>query len=189
MDTESLHCPNCGAALPLEGQERVVVCSYCQSTVRIAVEGASGAVLATAVAPEPELPEEVEAEILQLLREGQRIQAIRLYLQHKEVSLKEAKDAVDAMGKRIGMTFSDASGSLWPCVGIVVGFLLWMALIALTPAAVERGLLLLFEKSLPPGRVETIQVLTTLFLVVLSIAVFIVWLNVRNRKQRRRTGR
>lgn len=54
-------------------------------------------------APERDVPEDFEADLLRLLGEGKKIKAIKLYRQHKGSGLKEAKEAVELLGERHGM--------------------------------------------------------------------------------------
>lgn len=35
MPVESIHCPNCGAALPVTSYMPMTTCTYCHSTIRI----------------------------------------------------------------------------------------------------------------------------------------------------------
>lgn len=45
-----------------------------------------------------------DADLLSLLQNGQKIEAIKAYRQRYGVDLKAAKDAVEAMGKRAGIS-------------------------------------------------------------------------------------
>lgn len=47
--------------------------------------------------PLPTSAPELEAEVRELLRQGLKIQAIKIYREFHRVGLKEAKDAIDAM--------------------------------------------------------------------------------------------
>jgi ribosomal protein L7/L12 len=58
-------------------------------------------------------PEDFEADLLSLLEQGQKVQAIKLYRERAGVGLKEAKDAVEALARRHGIK---AAG----CASIVV---------------------------------------------------------------------
>ncbi|MCP4543168.1 MAG: hypothetical protein GY832_39140 [Chloroflexi bacterium] len=179
MSTESLHCPNCGAALRIENNANVVECTYCHSTVRIATDGSGESILTIDGSQEDSLPPEVVEKIEQLLREGQRIEAIKVYRQHTNIALKEAKDAVDALGERIGVTF-DSSASGWSCRAMVLGFLLWMGLVGSVPILVGKGFQLAFGDSILPEWVEGIQAVSGLCAIWVSIVGFIVWANVSN---------
>lgn len=50
-----------------------------------------------------DVPEGFEGEVLRLLGEGKKIEAIKLYREHQGGGLKEAKEAVDSLGERHGM--------------------------------------------------------------------------------------
>ncbi len=103
---ETFHCPNCGAPLDYDRHSDLVIrCPYCSSSV-IAPEA-----LRSTREPETDLPElsgEIDvssligqaahlAEISGLIRGGRKIEAIKRYREISGVSLKEAKDAVEAL--------------------------------------------------------------------------------------------
>ena len=68
--------------------------------------------------PKRNIPEGFfEGDVLRLLGDGKKIQAIKLYREHMGVGLKEAKDAVAALGEKHGIT---ARGS--GCLGVVLIF-------------------------------------------------------------------
>ncbi len=75
-------CENCGAAVTA-GADR---CGFCGVTF---------------VARAPGSPAGVDPELLRLLREGKKIEAIRVYHLARKCGLKEAKDAVDALEREI----------------------------------------------------------------------------------------
>ncbi|MBU1878033.1 MAG: hypothetical protein KJ734_03695, partial [Chloroflexi bacterium] len=130
------------------------------------------------------LSPEVEPEIERLLRAGQRIAAIKLYREHTDVSLKQAKDAVDAIGTSIGLPApSHGAMSSWSCViwagALVAGFLLWMVVLVLAIEGVGYGVRLLFGDTWSAAWGEMVQVCTGFFLVFASIAGFIMWGNAR----------
>jgi len=57
-----------------------------------------------------------EAEIVALLQQGRKIKAIKLYRERTGVGLKEAKDAVEAIGADRGIVTPSGSG----CLGVVL---------------------------------------------------------------------
>jgi hypothetical protein len=57
----------------------------------------------------------VEAEVLQLLKDGNKIQAVKLYMERTGTSLLEAKQAVEAFGETHG-TPRQKTG----CLGVLV---------------------------------------------------------------------
>lgn len=93
--SESFDCPNCRASLKYDSTKPslTVKCEYCGSTV-IVPESLRGRNKETIT--ESEQAEEM-ARVAQLVRDGQKIQAIKLVRETFGVSLKEAKDMVDAL--------------------------------------------------------------------------------------------
>jgi outer membrane protein assembly factor BamB len=84
-------CPSCGSPLnfPSDGS-RSVTCLYCNSSVIVPA--------ADAQADEPVAhAEEVLAAVRGRLMAGRKAQAVKLYRQHFQVSLAEARKAVEAM--------------------------------------------------------------------------------------------
>jgi large subunit ribosomal protein L7/L12 len=76
--------------------------------------------------PEKNIPEGLEGDVLRLLGEGKKIPAIKLYRERMGVGLKEAKEAVEALGERHGIV-----GRGGGCLGIVlvlVGFAMVLTL-------------------------------------------------------------
>ncbi len=94
------YCEKCGAALLSQGDEP-----------------ASAKGQSSAADPEAQgaLPEEIEAEVLAILENGRKIEAIKLYRERTGAGLKEAKDAVEALARQHGI---GASGS--GCAGAVL---------------------------------------------------------------------
>ena len=58
----------------------------------------------------------LEAEVLALLEQGRKIQAIKLYRERTGAGLKEAKDAVEALGEDGRIVTPSGSG----CLGVVL---------------------------------------------------------------------
>ncbi len=181
MGTESLNCPNCGAALHARSGEDAVVCAYCHSTIHITTQKITDS-NRIASADDAALSPSVTERIQQLLREGQRIEAIKLYREQTQHSLKASKEAVDAVAESMGLGDSIARRSRWTCVGLVVGLLLWTALLVLTPAGVRWAVGLAFGEAVSGETLETLQVVCTLFLAFGPVAGLVVWASVGNRK-------
>jgi len=57
------------------------------------------------------LTSEVRDEVVGLLREGKKIEAIKVYRKHVSVGLKESKEAVEAIGNDLGIV-TTGSGCL-----------------------------------------------------------------------------
>lgn len=71
--------------------------------------------------PKTEAPgSDVDREIVSLLEQGKKIQAVKLYRERTGVGLKEAKDAVDAIAAERHILAPAGSG----CLGIVLLFLM-----------------------------------------------------------------
>lgn len=85
---KSAKCENCGAGVT----PGAVSCPYCGSTFTAAAPGAPAA------APN------VDPEVARLLRANQKIQAIKVYREGRKCSLAQAKDAVDAIERSLGIT-------------------------------------------------------------------------------------
>lgn len=101
----TFNCPTCGAPLEYPGSGKLVRCPYCNSSVIVPETLRPGAQRRKSLpnrAPPPNpkrvfvTPGELD-EIKRLLRDGQRIEAIKRYRQATMLGLKEAKDAVDAI--------------------------------------------------------------------------------------------
>jgi DNA-directed RNA polymerase subunit RPC12/RpoP len=97
---DTFHCPTCSAPLEYSGSGSLVRCPYCNNSVIVPEELRSKK---SASHPEASAPGQtfISAEkmenISQLLRAGQKIEAIKIYRQATNLGLKEAKDAIDAM--------------------------------------------------------------------------------------------
>lgn len=85
-------CGRCGAPIaPGAG-----FCSFCG----VAFVGAGGAAGAVGAGP---AASGREGEIVELLRRGDKISAIKLHRELHHTGLREAKDAVEALEKRLGL--------------------------------------------------------------------------------------
>ena len=82
-------CPSCRHLIAV-GAER---CKKCGAPLSWEPQTAGAA-------PAGEAGDDGDQEILALLREGQKIAAIKLYREREGVGLKEAKDAVEALAAR-----------------------------------------------------------------------------------------
>lgn len=92
---QAFKCPSCTAALDYDGQAEAVTCDYCGTTVLV---------------PDSwrRIPSEVDSsdaeaanihEILRLVQDGRKIEAIKVYRETFDVGLKEAKEAVDHLSR------------------------------------------------------------------------------------------
>jgi ribosomal protein L7/L12 len=78
-----------------------------------------------AVPSGPQSDRDLEDEVVSLLEQGQKIEAIKRYRERTGVGLKEAKDAVERMAERCGLATSQGAG----CFGVVLlalMFLVWL---------------------------------------------------------------
>jgi len=111
-------CPKCGTSNPAG----TPLCGNC------------GANLPQEPAPDetagvPDQPSnESDDEVLKLLRSGQKISAIKAYREQTGVGLKEAKDAVEAMGAehKISSAPSGCSGVVLLAILIGGGLAAWV---------------------------------------------------------------
>lgn len=99
--TQVLKCPSCGAPLDyIPGQGLTIRCAYCDSTILPPEELRGGFPHLTPDAAFPGVPLGQMMrlkEVAEALRRGNKIEAIKIYREIFGVSLKEAKDAVEAM--------------------------------------------------------------------------------------------
>lgn len=85
-------------------------CERCGAEMPAAEEGAASTTTAAI-----KLPEDVESRIAGLLHDRQKIEAIKLYRQVTNAGLKDAKDAVEAMERKLGISSGGAG-----CAGMLV---------------------------------------------------------------------
>jgi ribosomal protein L7/L12/DNA-binding beta-propeller fold protein YncE len=111
--TQSFNCPSCGAPIDIDaGVDPVVRCQYCSNTVVIPAELRSAPGLtAGAFTGSLDLGDLTEIgpriqEIIELVHEGEKIDAIKLFRETFGTGLKESKDAVEALerGENIDLT-------------------------------------------------------------------------------------
>ena len=106
---------------------------------------------------------------------GDKIQAIKVYRNRTGASLKESKEAVESLAAGMGIELRSGQGDKKSCLIMTVGFLVWAGLIALSPAGVERLVHQTGNDSISSGLLLTLQILTPIFLVVLSIVMLILF--------------
>lgn len=88
-----VRCPSCGAPL----QQALPACPFCK--VALAWPGQP----APPVDPSASQSAEVPPEVLQELRNGNKIGAIKAYHTAYKCGLKEAKDFVDRLERQLGL--------------------------------------------------------------------------------------
>ncbi|MCA9942683.1 MAG: hypothetical protein KC449_04345 [Anaerolineales bacterium] len=91
---QSFECPNCQANLDYDAQSEAITvrCAYCSSTVIVPDS------LRTRRGQNAQQPE-VLAEVVRLVESGRKIDAIKLFREAFNVSLKDAKDVIDAIAQ------------------------------------------------------------------------------------------
>ncbi|MEM7335435.1 MAG: hypothetical protein AAF490_25375 [Chloroflexota bacterium] len=104
----SLNCPNCNAPLNFSDHPNQVSihCDYCNSTIIVPEEERS-----TINAPHSNNPQEAQimAEVTQLIQNGRKIEAIKLFRETFGVNLKEAKEVVEAMARYETVHFANST--------------------------------------------------------------------------------
>lgn len=84
-----VRCPSCGAPL----QQALAACPFCK--VALAWPGQP--------APPAQASPEVPPLVLQELRNGNKIGAIKAYHEARKCGLKEAKDFIDDLERKLGL--------------------------------------------------------------------------------------
>lgn len=115
-----LRCKSCGAGLHFEPGATATACPHCGT--EYVIELAAGEPPAIAY----------DAEIIELLRQGKSLQAIKHLRSRTGLGLKEAKDYVNTLARRENITVS-AGASQAGCIVIAaaVGVFLIGAVVAL----------------------------------------------------------
>lgn len=109
-------CPACGASLEIPSGQKMMKCIYCKSSVIVPGEGemdAAGAMMDRAAGLE---------KVMQLVRAGEKLNAIKAFREMTGVGLKPAKDAVDAIERGEAVDFSTYSRPTAPEGGSLDGF-------------------------------------------------------------------
>ena len=110
--SQSFQCPNCNAPLdfPTHG-ESVVICNYCRSKVVLPKELLSDSISNQFVMTNLLQPDQVAklGEIKNLVAEGNKIAAIKLYREVFDTSLTEAKESVERLADGEAVTVTQVS--------------------------------------------------------------------------------
>jgi ribosomal protein L7/L12 len=97
MPVENLQCPNCGAQIDFAGGT-TATCSFCNSRLTLTGSGVTATSALSDLADGSVNLAGVDLErIQQLVRDGKKIEAIKLVREQTDLSLKDAKDAVEAI--------------------------------------------------------------------------------------------
>ena len=94
---ESLDCPNCGAPLDVKPGQEITVCLYCDSSIRIRMEGEEAA----NPVPRTEVSADIMNKVKELVLSGKRDEAVELYSHEANISKEEAAKAVRVIYERI----------------------------------------------------------------------------------------
>ena len=106
MAINDMDCPNCGAPVDFAGRTRAT-CSFCRSQLYLADDGVKASSALNDLLENQPVTRGVDSDRLQqLVREGKKIEAIKLVRAQTGLGLKEAKDAVEAIerGERPELT-------------------------------------------------------------------------------------
>lgn len=102
---------------------------YCERTGASLAEAKNAVEAMEGGRPEPasDLPADLEQEVAQLLEQGQKLRAVKTYREQTGVGLHEAKEAVEAIGRKRNIASPAGSG----CMGVVLLVALGAGLAAL----------------------------------------------------------
>jgi hypothetical protein len=95
MQAVGCECPYCGAPLDVSNDGAVVLCLYCRGTCRLVVDPSRPD--APLVAERREVPTESADEIIRMVLDGKRQEAVALYATVAAVDPKDAAQAVDGL--------------------------------------------------------------------------------------------
>jgi outer membrane protein assembly factor BamB len=125
--------------LSYDGRSETVRCEFCGSTIIVPETMRSGLSQAGYMAGEsPDKANNIH-QVLELVRQGQKIEAIKLYRETFGVGLKEAKDIVDhlEMGQPTAITITTTSvGRQSNACGCIVGIVILLVTLAIVAASV-----------------------------------------------------
>jgi LSD1 subclass zinc finger protein len=120
VEPRELRCNACGAALHYEPGTAVITCAHCgteyaleapaEGVIEFTIEEAEEDVPAVTRSPEPERPA-YEEEVLTWLREGKKVQAIKVVRAHTGMGLRECKEYVEGLAVREGITSAPRSAA------------------------------------------------------------------------------
>ena len=79
------------------------------------------------------IPPEARNEIERLLREGKKIEAIRVYRSFAEATLKEAKEAVESVASRMGIKLTTGCLPALLCLTLTLLFILCTGFVVAIP--------------------------------------------------------
>jgi len=106
---KTLTCPSCGAPLEFDGRSSVIQCKFCKTS----------AILPGVQAGRAMPPAGALEQIRRLAQSGNMVEAIRLFREHTDLGLKEAKEAVEALAH--GGMLEAGQGSAGPLSADEIG--------------------------------------------------------------------
>jgi len=101
MPAEALNCPNCSAPLHVEPNQALVLCIYCNSSIRLNRAGRGPAAQAVV---EHTLAPEAAAQLRELVLAGRQSEAVERYQQETQANGSEAQRAVQGLAQQISVT-------------------------------------------------------------------------------------
>jgi hypothetical protein len=128
---DALNCPNCGAPLRPSLHSPLALCLYCGSSVRLQADESSSPVV------DATLDENELARLKQLLLDGGREEAVRLYVQMSGADETAARMAVSGLGRQISLDII-RSQNLTPYGAWMVTLWSLLLLASLAAAALQR---------------------------------------------------
>lgn len=172
MAVETNQCPKCGGSLTAVSDSRTIICGYCGTEVSIREEGQGE----TPAGGKPHVITSGDLDrVRALVADGQYVEAIKAYRESTTASLKEAKEAVDALAAGAGQEVPQPKP--WSCPVMILAFFAWMGFIALMPLAAEWLLGLVPGEGVTAEIVGMSRVLLPVLMVIVSIVVFFRWLS------------
>ncbi len=119
VEPRELRCNACGAALHYEAGAPVITCDHCGTEYALDVPGdtfVEFSLVEEEGVPDVAAPAEVEpppyeAEVLSWLREGKKVQAVKVVRAHTGLGLRESKEYVEALAAREGIALPARSGA------------------------------------------------------------------------------
>ena len=164
MVVETNRCPNCGSSLQTVSGTGRITCGYCGTELTIRDDEPGKA--------EPDLTTSENLErVRTMIAGGEYVEAIKLYRESTGASLKDAKDAVDAMAKGAGIEVPQPK--LWPCPVIIALFAAWIALVGFSPRIAEWLLMRLSNGSASGAAIESARVALPITIVFVSLGLLI----------------
>jgi ribosomal protein L7/L12 len=132
-------CPNCGAILPesigsaqaledwkkqvcalLANDQKITAIKLYRERTGVGLKEAKDAVEAIQWGEQPQDPEDGDNQfhqiLISLLKQGRKIDAIKVYREVTGSGLKESKDVIESIAARYGLTGSRRTG----CLGLIV---------------------------------------------------------------------